>query len=97
LANKQDTLTAGTGIKIEGGVISATTSTTLYKVVTSLPTAAEEHCNSIYLYPSGSNVEGGRYKEAICVLVEGRYQWEEIGTIQTNLDLSGYISKTEYN
>jgi hypothetical protein len=33
LANKQDKLTAGTGISIVNGVISATLTTELYKIV----------------------------------------------------------------
>lgn len=97
LENKQDTLTAGTGIKIENGVISTTAPLTLYKVVSSLPLPSADHANYIYLYPSGSNVDGGKYKEVICVQVNGQYIWEELGTIQTSVDLSGYITRTEYS
>ena len=97
LENKQDKLSAGTGIEIKDGVISTTAPLTLYKVVTTLPTARAQCSNYIYLYPSGSNVEGGKYKEVICVEVDGKYVWEEIGTVQTSVDLSGYITRTEYS
>lgn len=97
LEKKQDTLTAGTGIEIKDGVISTTAPLTLYKIVESLPAASAAHANYIYLLATGNNVSGNSFKELICVSRNGNYVWEEIGTVQTNVDLSGYITRTEYS
>lgn len=98
LLNKQDKLTAGSGIKIENGIISAELNTTLYKIVTELPlNPSSEHLNQIYLLAAESGVGGNHFKEFICVQHNGYYVWEEIGTVQTEVDLSGYITKDEFN
>lgn len=98
LANKQDKLIPGTGITIKDGVISASSSATLYRVMTQLPQPATVDClNYIYLIPSGSGVSGNIYKEYICYEQQGGYYWEEIGSVQTNVDLSGYVTKIEYS
>ena len=99
LANKQDKLTAGTGISIVDGVISVTQSTNLalYKIVTELnypPT--KDNLNFIYLYPS-NGVSGNVYKEAICYEKDGEYYWEELGSIQSEVNLDGYVTKIEYS
>lgn len=97
LKNKQDTLTAGTGIEIKDGVISTTAPFTLYRIVESLPTASEDCINYIYLVPDNQNVSGNSFKEIICVQKNDQYVWEEIGTVQTSVDLSGYITRAEYS
>lgn len=102
LANKQDKITWGEGIEIdENGVVNVTitNSVQLYKIVTVLPEASKECENQIYLYPSVSGVSGNIWKEFVCVYIEDQdiYVWEEIGTIQTDVDLSGYVTRQEYN
>lgn len=95
LGTKQDKLTAGVGINISPeGVISTTNSIELYKVVTALPTASKECLNSIYLVPAASGVAGNIFIEYICVYEESqiKYIWEKIGEIQTDVDLSGYVT-----
>lgn len=95
LASKQDTLKAGTGINISSdGTISVTNSIELYKIVGSLPTASADCINSIYIVANGS-VSGNLFKEYLCVNVDGSYKWEEIGTISSTIDLSGYYNKEE--
>lgn len=90
LENKQNKLTAGTGIQIsDTGVISLTANTTLYKIVDNLPTNPTDTC--IYLVPS-SNVNDNSFKEFIYIKSGENYRWEEIGTIQTDIDLSGYVT-----
>ena len=101
LENKQDKLTAGTGITISPeGVISATNSVELYKIVLSLPyPAGEEYLNKIYLVPNQEGTSGNIFKEYICYYSESlkAYYWEQIGEIQTDVDLSGYVTKQEFN
>lgn len=100
LAQKQDKLTAGTGITITpDGVISATVSAELYKIVTSLPTASKSCENTIYLVPSSSASSGNIFVEYICVYEtsQSQYIWEQIGTMSTDIDLSNYVTKDEFD
>lgn len=99
LAGKQNKLTPGTGITIdENGVISTNVSFELYKVVTSLPTAAKEVTNAIYLVPT-QGVNGNAFIEHICIYeaTTQKYMWEQLGTIQTSVDLSGYVTTETFN
>ena len=97
LEKKQDKLTAGAGITITSdGIISATASAELYKIVTSLPTASKSCENIIYLVPS-SGTAGNLFTEYICVYesTQSKYIWEKIGTMSTDIDLSNYVTKDE--
>lgn len=98
LNNKQDKLEAGPGIKIENGVISTTTSFTLYKVETTLPQPSESCLNFIYLIPSQSSEDKNGFEEYICLFKNNSYFWEKIGSIKTDsgIDLSQYVLKSEY-
>lgn len=100
LEGKQDKLTAGVGITISStGVISVTNSIELYKIVTSLPTASKDCLNSIYLVPSPSGTAGNIFVEYICVYetTQAKYIWEKIGEVQTDVDLSGYVTNEVFN
>lgn len=100
LEGKQDKLTAGVGITISPtGVISVTNSIELYKMVTSLPTASKDCLNSIYLVPSPSGTAGNIFVEYICVYetTQAKYIWEKIGEVQTDVDLSGYVTNEVFN
>ena len=95
LEKKQDKLTAGVGITISPeGVISATNNVELYKIVTSLPTASKDCLNTIYLVPNSSPVSQNIFSEYLCVYetTQQKYIWEKIGEIQTDVDLSGYVT-----
>lgn len=97
LEGKQDKLTAGVGITISPeGVISTTNSIELYKIVTQLPTASKDCLNSIYLVPAPSGTTGNIFIEYICVY-EAKYIWEKIGEVQTDVDLSGYVTNETFN
>lgn len=99
LLNKQDKLTAGVGIEItEDGTISVTNTIELYKIVTTLPTASVDCLNTIYLVPT-DGVAGNIFIEYICVFEtsQNKYIWEEIGKVQTNVDLSGYVTTETFN
>lgn len=99
LAGKQDTLLPGEGISINiidgKPVISANQS--LYRIVTSLPTASVECENKIYLVGTpGTN----QMVEHICVKDDnGNYYFEQLGLIQVqeNVDLSGYVTTNQFN
>lgn len=100
LEGKQDKLTAGVGITISSeGVISTTNSIELYKIVTQLPTASKNCLNSIYLVPSTSGVVGNIFVEYICIYenTQAKYIWEKVGEVQTDVDLSGYVTTETFN
>ena len=100
LEGKQDKLTAGVGITISPDVvISTTNSIELYKIVTQLPTASKDCLNSIYLVPSKSTTTGNIFVEYICVYenTQAKYIWEIIGEVQTDVDLSGYVTTETFN
>lgn len=99
LENKQDKLTAGAGINIsDTGVISATLGFELYKIVTRLPDPSEDVQNTIYIVQSSASA-GNLFSEFICVLnpISKKYEWEEIGTIAADVDLSGYVTNETFN
>lgn len=99
LTKKQDKLTPGTGITITpDGVISANYKAELYKIVTSLPTPSKECTSLIYLLLDNKGIEGNFFKEFICIKSQnsGVYSWEQIGTVSTDIDLSGYVTKQEF-
>lgn len=102
LKNKQDKLTAGDGITISPtGVISITNTSTMgfqYKIVTSLPTPpTKDYQNIIYLVSNPSGTNGNIFSEYICVEHNSRYIWEQIGSITTDINLSNYVTQTEFN
>ena len=92
LAKKQDKLTAGTNIKIEGGTISCTIDTTLYKVVETLPdTPDAADASKIFLVPSDETATKNVYKEYIW---KGD-AWEQLGEYQSTVDLTPYFKKAD--
>ena len=108
LENKQDKLTAGVGISItkqdDKTVISVNHTIELYKVISTetwnviKEQPSQDYENVIYLVPQPSvtSVTGNVFKEFLCVFKNGLYQWEEFGTIQTEVDLSGYVTDEEF-
>ena len=92
LDKKQDKLTAGTNIKIEGSTISCTIDTTLYKVVETLPAKpASGDMNKIHLVPSDETATKNVYKEYIW---KGD-AWEQLGEYQSTVDLTPYFKKSD--
>lgn len=97
LEEKQDKLIPGNGIEIlPNGVINATFSTTLYVVERTLPSPSVEYINKIYLIPEGNNDAPHRFNEFVCVQEEDTYYWEQLGSINSEIDLTDYISKAEF-
>lgn len=109
LQNKQDKLTAGVGISItqqdDKTIISVNHTIELYKIIstetwnTIKDTPSQDFENVIYLVPqpSPTSVTGNVFKEFLCVFKNDTYQWEEFGTIQTEVDLSGYVTNDVFN
>ena len=109
LENKQDKLTAGVGISItkndqDQTVISVNHSLEIYKIITTetwndiKDNPSKNYENVIYLVPqpSATSVNQNIFKEYLCIFKNGTYQWEEFGTIQTKVDLSGYVTQEEF-
>ena len=108
LENKQDKLTAGVGISItkqdDKTVISVNHSLEIYKIITTetwndiKDNPSKNYENVIYLVPqpSATSVNQNIFKEYLCIFKNGTYQWEEFGTIQTKVDLSGYVTQAEF-
>ena len=109
LQNKQDKLTAGVGISItkndqDQTVISVNHSLEIYKIITTetwndiKDNPSKNYENVIYLVPQPSITSANQnvFKEFLCVFKDGVYQWEEFGTIQTKVDLSGYVTQEEF-
>lgn len=109
LQNKQDKLTAGVGISITKNdqnqtVISVNHSLEIYKIITTetwdtiKDNPSQSYENVIYLVPQPSITSANQniFKEYLCVFKDGTYQWEEFGTIQTKVDLSGYVTQGEF-
>ena len=102
LQNKQDKLTAGDGITISpNGVISITNTSTLgfqYKIVTALPSPPKkDYENIIYLVPNPRGVNGNIFIEYICINKDSNYIWEQIGSLTTDVNLDGYVTKKEFS
>ena len=87
--NKQDTLTAGDGINITDNIISCTLDTSLYSVVTTLPTTGE--ANKIYLIKSENSGDSNIYVEYGYI----ENSWEKLGEYKAEIDLSPYLTKSE--
>lgn len=109
LKNKQDKLTAGVGISItkndqDQTVISVNHSLEIYKIITTetwndiKENPSKNYENVIYLVPQpqATSVNQNIFKEYLCIFKNGTYQWEEFGTIQTEVDLSGYVTQEEF-
>lgn len=109
LQNKQDKLTAGVGISItkaeDKTIISVNHTLEIYKIITTetwnqiKDTPGQEYENVIYLVPQPqiTSADKNIFKEFLCVLKNGAYVWEEFGTIQTEVDLSGYVTNETFN
>ena len=93
ITSKQNKLSAGYGIHIsDDNVISVTLNSTLYQIVQSLPEPSAEVMNTIYLIPS-QGPEGNYFSEFICITNNSKYFWELLGTFQSSVDLTGYVTE----
>lgn len=81
---KQNKLTSGKGISIDGDVISATLDMDIIRVVDALPSVGE--ANIIYLVPAEQPSESDLFEEWVWT-----DRWERIGSAK--IDLSDYATK----
>ena len=88
VANKQDKLTAGTGISIDGNVISVTYSYNLFEVVSVLPSSNID-ANKIYLVASSTTGTQNAFTEYVYV----NNKWEKLGEFTTAVSLEGYATE----
>lgn len=87
LAKKQDTLIPGEGINITDGRISCTLDTSLYVVVSELPSVGV--ANKIYLIESNESGEQNIYTEY--GYINGK--WEKLGQYRAEINLDPYLTK----
>ena len=96
-SNKQDKLTAGTGINLSGDTISCTLNTNVFVVLSSLPkTPASGNEQKIHVIPSSTTGASNTYVEYIYV----NSRWEKLGEFQPekSVDLSSYaLSSVTHN
>ena len=102
LQDKQDKLKPGDGITIDpDGTISVTNTSTLgfqYKIVKMLPSPpGKDYENIIYLVPNTQGVNGNIFTEYICINKDSNYIWEQIGSLTTDVNLDGYVTKKEFS
>lgn len=89
---KQDKLSAGTGIAIQGNTISCTLDTNVFEVVQSLPERPETGKeNKIYVVPNPDGQGDNMYDEYAWI----NGAWEKVGEFKAEVDLSAYQTKQD--
>lgn len=89
---KQDKLAAGTGIAIQGNVISCTLDQSVFVVKQSLPEQPDSGKeNKIYVVPNPEGQGDDIYDEY--AWVNGK--WEKLGSFKASVDLSAYQTKRD--
>lgn len=68
-----------------------------YQIVDKLPTPPNVDClGTIYLV-KGSDINQNKYAEYICIFNNAEYSWEMLGIINSEVDLTGYVTKDEFS
>ena len=68
-----------------------------YQIVNELPTPPNVDClGTIYLV-KGSDINQNKYAEYICIFNNAEYSWEMLGIINSEVDLTGYVTKSEFD
>lgn len=67
-----------------------------YQVVNELPTPSIDCLGTIYLV-RGSDINQNKYAEYICIFSNAEYSWEMLGIINSEVDLTGYVTKHDFN
>lgn len=89
---KQDKLSAGTGIAIQGNTISCTLDTNVFEVVKALPERPETGKeNKIYVVPNPDGQGDNMYDEYAWI----NGTWEKVGEFKADVDLSAYQTKQD--
>lgn len=90
MAQKQNVLTAGRGISIDGSVISSTLDTDVYVIVESLGDPSSADPDKIYILEQPQ--PGGGYIYDQYRVKDG--EWAYIGIVVPTVDLQGYLTET---
>lgn len=67
-----------------------------YQVVNELPTPNVDCLGTIYLV-RGSDINQNKYAEYICIFNNAEYSWEMLGIINSEVDLTGYVTKNDFD
>ena len=67
-----------------------------YQIVNKLPTPSIDCLGTIYLV-RGSDINQNKYAEYICIFNNAEYSWEMLGIINSEVDLTGYVTKNDFN
>ena len=66
-----------------------------YQVVNELPTPNVDCLGTIYLV-RGSDINQNKYAEYICIFNNAEYSWEMLGIINSEVDLTGYVTESDF-
>ena len=67
-----------------------------YQVVDKLPPLGVDCLGTIYLV-KGSDIDKNKYAEYICIFNNAEYSWEMLGIINSEVDLTGYVTKNDFD
>ena len=67
-----------------------------YQIVNKLPTPSIDCLGTIYLV-RGSDINQNKYAEYICIFNNAEYSWEMLGIINSEVDLTGYVTKNDFD
>lgn len=67
-----------------------------YQIVNELPTPNVDCLGTIYLV-RGSDINQNKYAEYICIFNNAEYSWEMLGIINSEVDLTGYVTKEDFS
>lgn len=67
-----------------------------YQIVNELPTPSIDCLGTIYLV-RGSDINQNKYAEYICIFNNAEYSWEMLGIINSEVDLTGYVTKSDFD
>ena len=67
-----------------------------YQIVPELPTPNVDCLGTIYLV-KGSDINQNKYAEYICIFNNAEYSWEMLGIINSEVDLTGYVTKSDFD
>lgn len=67
-----------------------------YQIVDKLPTPSIDCLGTIYLV-RGSDINQNKYAEYICIFNNAEYSWEMLGIINSEVDLTGYVTKNDFD
>ena len=67
-----------------------------YQIVNELPTPNADCLGTIYLV-RGSDINQNKYAEYICIFSNAEYSWEMLGIINSEVDLTGYVTKDDFD